>query len=82
MSVSSVGALPVEVRAVGDDEWPVVGWLWQDFRHDLAPVVNGFPYADGRYGHERLDEYPKGDGAGYLAWAPHPNTGQEAPVYG
>jgi len=68
------------VRPVADDEWPVVAWLWQDFRHDLAPVVHGFPYADGRYRHEWLDEYPAPDRGGYLAWAPHPNTGEDAPV--
>ncbi|MEZ5097456.1 MAG: GNAT family N-acetyltransferase [Nocardioides sp.] len=68
------------VRPIRDDEWPIVGWLWQDFRHDLAPIVNGFPYADGRYRHEWLDEHPQPDGAGYLAWRPHPHTGVEAPV--
>ena len=68
------------VRPVADDQWPVVAWLWQDFRHDLAPVVHGFPYADGRYRHEWLDEYPSPDRCGYLAWAPHPNTGEDAPV--
>jgi predicted acetyltransferase len=69
-----------DVRRVGDDQWPIVAWLWQDFRHDLAPVVDGFPYADGRYRHEWLDEYPAPDRCGYLAWAPHPNTGEDAPV--
>jgi len=68
------------VRPVADDQWPVVGWLWQDFRHDLAAVVHGFPYADGRYRHEWLDEYPAPDRCGYLAWAPHPNTGEDAPI--
>jgi predicted acetyltransferase len=71
---------PVTVAAVADDQWPIVAWLWQDFRHDMAPVVQGFPYAGGRYRHEWLDEYP-GDGrVGYLAWAPHPNTAEQAPV--
>lgn len=69
-----------EVRPVADDQWDVVAWLWQDFRHDLGVVVNGFPYADGRYQHGWLDEYPRADGAGYLVWAPHPNTGEDSPV--
>ncbi|GAB3786927.1 GNAT family N-acetyltransferase [Nocardioides ungokensis] len=68
------------VRPVADDQWSVVAWLWQDFRHDLAPAVHGFPYADGRYRHEWLDEYPQPDRVGYLAWQPHPNTGEDAPV--
>lgn len=72
--------MTVEVRPVADDQWSIVAWLWQDFRHDLAPVVNGFPYADGRYRHEWLDTYPAADRCGYLAWAPHPNTGEDAPV--
>jgi predicted acetyltransferase len=71
----------VEIRPVsGEAEWETVAWLWQDFRHDLAPIVNGFPYSDGRYRHEWLDEYPADDRCGYLAWAPHPNTGEPAPV--
>jgi predicted acetyltransferase len=70
----------MEVRPVRDDQWDVVAWLWQGFRHDLAPVVQGFPYADGRYRHEWLDEYPAPDRCGYLAWSPHPNTGEDAPV--
>ncbi|HET6152188.1 MAG TPA: GNAT family N-acetyltransferase [Marmoricola sp.] len=68
------------VRAVADDEWPVVGWLWQAFKHDLAPIVSGFPYADGRYQHAVLDGYPGAGRTGYLAWEPHPNTGEQAPV--
>jgi predicted acetyltransferase len=70
----------VTVAPVADDQWPAVAWLWQDFRHDLGGVVNGFPYADGRYRHEWLDEYPGEGRAGYLAWSPHPNTGEQAPV--
>lgn len=69
-----------DVRPVADDQWPVVAWLWQDFRHDLAPVVRGFPYADGRYRHSGLDAYPAPDRCGYLAWVPHPNTGEDAPI--
>jgi predicted acetyltransferase len=68
------------VRPVDHDQWSIVAWLWQDFRHDLAVVVNGFPYADGRYRHEWLAEYPAPDRCGYLAWAPHPNSGEDAPV--
>ncbi|KRF15423.1 hypothetical protein ASG90_12045 [Nocardioides sp. Soil797] len=69
-----------QVKPVADDQWDIVAWLWQDFRHDLGTVVNGFPYADGRYQHAWLDEYPRADGAGYLAWQPHPRTGEQAPV--
>jgi predicted acetyltransferase len=69
-----------DVRPVADDQWDIVAWLWQDFRHDLGVIVNGFPYADGRYQHAWLDEHPRPDGAGYLVWQPHPNTGEDAPV--
>lgn len=65
---------------MAESEWAIVAWLWQDFRHDLAPVVNGFPHPDGRYRHEWLDEYPAADRCGYLAWAPHLHTGEEAPL--
>lgn len=68
------------VREVADHEWSVVGWLWQAFKQDLAPVVNGFPYADGRYQHAELDTYPGTGKVGYLAWEPHPSTGEDAPV--
>lgn len=68
------------LRPVADDQWDVVAWLWQDFRHDLAPAVGGLPYADGRYRHEWLDAYPAPDRHGHLAWEPHPNTGEDAPV--
>ncbi len=74
-----VGA-PVVIRPVADDEWEIVAWLWQLFRHDLALVVSGLPYADGRYQWAWLRPYPQPDGAGYLAWRPHPNTGEDAPV--
>jgi predicted acetyltransferase len=67
-------------RPVADDQWPLVAWLWQAYRGDLAPIVQGLPYADGRYAHGPLDAYPAPDRAGYLAWQPHPNTGEEAPV--
>lgn len=68
------------LRVVGDAEWPVVAWLWQAFRQDLSPIVHGLPYADGRYQAARLAGFPSADGIGYLASAPHPNTGEDAPV--
>jgi predicted acetyltransferase len=68
------------IRPVGDDEWELVAWLWQAYRSDLAPIVRGLPYADGRYAHGPLDGYPGPDRAAYLAWQPHPNTGSDAPV--
>jgi GNAT superfamily N-acetyltransferase len=76
------GALPegVRLQAVGDDEWPIVGWLWQAFRQDLSPIVGGLPYPDGRYNTAWLDPYPSADRTGYLAWRAHPNTGEQAPV--
>jgi predicted acetyltransferase len=43
-------------------------------------VVQGLPYADGRYAHGPLDGYPADDRVGYLARRPHPNTGEDAPV--
>lgn len=70
----------IDVRPVGDDEWDVVAWLWQCFRHDLALIVGGFPYANGRYQTRGLPSGPSEDVTGYLAWRPHPNTGQAAPV--
>ncbi|MBU2698286.1 GNAT family N-acetyltransferase [Pimelobacter sp. 30-1] len=70
----------MSLRPVRDDQWDVVAWLWQDFRHDLGVVVDGFPYADGRYRHEWLDEYPAPDRCGYLSWRAHPATGEDAPV--
>jgi len=69
-----------EIRAARDDEWPVVAWLWQLFRHDLALVVDGRPYADGRYQHGLLDTAPSPDLAALLALQPHPKTGEQAPV--
>jgi len=71
---------PLSVRSVSDDQWAIVAWLWQAFRHDLAPIVNGLPYADGRYQTAELLRFPSSDGAGYLAWRPNPNTGEDAPL--
>lgn len=65
---------------MADDQWVIVAWLWQAFRHDLALIVNGLPYADGRYQAAPLRRFPSPDGAGYLAWRAHPNTGEDAPV--
>jgi predicted acetyltransferase len=70
----------VTVRPVTRDQWPIVAWLWQCFRHDLAPIVSGLPYPDGRYQTRGLDGLPSADAVGYLAWRPHPNTGEAAPV--
>lgn len=70
----------VSVRVVADDQWPIVGRLWQVFRHDLALIVHGLPYADGRYQARQLDGLPAPDVVGYLAWRAHPNTGEDAPI--
>ncbi|MGN6782092.1 MAG: GNAT family N-acetyltransferase [Marmoricola sp.] len=72
--------MTVDVRPVGEDEWPVVAWLWQAYRTDMAPVVHGLPYSDGRFAHAPLDTYPAPDRAGWLLWSPHPNTGEPAPI--
>ena len=71
---------PLEIRAVRDDEWDVVARLWQAFRSDLALVVQGLPYSDGRYQAGPLSAFPSPDAAGLLALRPHPNTGEAAPV--
>lgn len=68
------------VREVHDDDWDIVAWLWQAYRNDLAVVVNGLPYADGRYQSARLKKYPSIDATGYMAWRVHPKTGEEAPL--
>jgi predicted acetyltransferase len=81
MSATAAGLPPDTVLSpVGDDEWPIVAWLWQAFRHDLSDVVQGLPYADGRYQAGPLRAFPSADGAGYLVRRPHPNTGEQAPV--
>lgn len=70
----------VKVRPILDDQWDILAWLWQVFRHDLATIVNGLPYGDGRYQAAQLDRFPSSDSAGYLVWRPHPKTGEDAPV--
>ncbi len=70
----------IRFQRVEDHEWDIVAWLWQAFRQDLAPVVHGYPYADGRYQASLLGAFPSPDGEGYLARRPHPNTGEDAPV--
>jgi predicted acetyltransferase len=59
-----------EVRPVaGDDDWSVVAWLWQAYKHDLAPVVGAYPRADGRYNRTQLDTWSAApDTAAYVAW--------------
>jgi predicted acetyltransferase len=71
----------VRIAPVADDQWELVAWLWQAFRNDMAQVVKqSFPYPDGRYRHAHLDEYPGPSREGWLAWAPHPQSGEDAPV--
>lgn len=70
----------VSVRTVSDDQWGIVAWLWQLFRHDLATIVNALPYADGRYQAAQLDGFPSQNGTGYLAWRAHPKTHENAPL--
>ncbi|MEO7017334.1 MAG: GNAT family N-acetyltransferase [Leifsonia sp.] len=65
---------------MSEDQWMIVAWLWQAFRQDLSPVVNGLPYSDGRYQTAELQKFPSPDRTGYIAWRPHPNTGEDAPV--
>ena len=65
---STGSAAGVRVGGVADDQWETVAWLWQLFRHDLAPIVMGLPYADGRYQAAELKAFPSPNGAGYLAW--------------
>ncbi len=69
-----------QTRAVRDDEWDIVAWLWQAYRNDLAVVVKGLPYADGRYQSARLKRYPSHDAVGYLAWRAHPKSSEQAPI--
>lgn len=68
------------IRAAEGSDWQALAWLWQAYRHDLAPVVNGLPYADGRYQTAGLPSGPSPDRDVRLAWSPHPRTTQPAPV--
>ncbi len=70
----------VSVRPVADNQWDIVAWLWQLFRHDQASIVNGLPYGDGRYQAAPLLQFPSSDAAGYIAWRSHPKSGEDAPV--
>jgi predicted acetyltransferase len=70
----------MEVRPVRGREWDVLAWLWQCFRHDLAPIVSGLPYADGRYQVRGLAKVRSSEVAAYIAWRPHPNTGEASPI--
>jgi hypothetical protein len=70
----------MDIRPVDDGEWMVVAWLWQCFTHDLATIVSGLPYADGRYQTRGLPDGSSPDVAGYLAWRPHPKTREAAPI--
>lgn len=79
-SGAAIVRIEIDVRVIADKEWDIVAWLWQAFRNDLSQAVGGFPYRDGRYQRATLDVYPASDHIGYLAWSPHPNTGEDAPV--
>jgi predicted acetyltransferase len=80
LGLPSVKSLDVSIRPVSGDDWEIIPWLWQLFRHDLSTIVHGLPYADGRYQAGPLGQFPSPDGAGYLAWRPHPKTGEDAPI--
>lgn len=68
------------IRPVEDDQWEIVAWLWQCFRHDLAPAVSGLPYADGRYQTRGLPDRHTANAATYLGWMDHPKSHDPAPV--
>ena len=70
----------MEIRQVDGADWVVVAWLWQCFRHDLATVVSGLPYANGRYQTRGLPDGSSSDVATYLSWRPHPRTEEPAPI--
>jgi len=70
----------ISIERVEPDQWPVVAWLWQCFRHDLATVVSALPYADGRYQTAGLPVEHTPDRVTYLTWQDHPRTGEPAPV--
>ena len=67
-------------ESVGPEEWPVLIWLWQAFREDLAETVQGFPYADGRYAAREIAGGPSPESSAVIAWRPHPKTGERAPI--
>ena len=67
-------------RVVGAADHALLAWLWQVFRHDLAVVVEGRPYADGRYSTTGLPTAADPDVAAYVVREPHPKTGEAAPV--
>ncbi len=67
-------------RVESPQDFETLAWLWQCFRHDLAPFTNGFPLPDGRYQPRGLPTEPADDVAAYLVRQPHPRTGEPAPV--
>jgi len=69
-----------EVRPVLNEQWTIIAWLWQSYRNDVATVVGGLPYSNGRYQAALLDELPSADGVAYIAWRPHTKTGEDAPI--
>jgi hypothetical protein len=70
----------VLIRRVDDDEWYVVAWMWQRFKHDLAPIVSALPYSDGRYATTDLPTASTPDLVGYLSLMSHPKTGELSPI--
>lgn len=73
--------MAVRFAPVADDQWQIVAWLWQAFRNDLTRVVSeSFPYPDGRYNARPLAGFPGPGCEGWLAWAPHPRLGEQAPI--
>lgn len=75
-SAPALSIRPVQI----EQEWDVLAWLWQCFRHDLALTVGALPYADGRYQAQDLPRAPSADRVAYLAWRAHPKTGGQASV--
>lgn len=53
-SAPALSIRPVQI----EQEWDVLAWLWQCFRHDLALTVGALPYADGRYQAQDLPRAP------------------------
>lgn len=51
------------------DDWSVVSWLWQAYRHDISHVTGGLPRANGRYSTRDLNPAPGSrNHAGYVWW--------------